>query len=321
MKPSHKKAGTAVIVLAALVLIFFLYQFIGSFAREKKARSVQIKQIVELWDAGQYDPLIDRAEQYLAQYPQDSNVRILRGISLLSSAELGAQSAYQRDVQTLWQAVYELRRALVINPGVSYKKEANFVLGKAYYLLGGTQTAKAVPYLEQSIKSKVDAPSAYEFLIAAYKEMGEYTKAEKIIKDILYNGKYASLDRQTAGRFRLALIDMYLDAGNAAAAEEEIAAALKDTAASEQEQAAFLVRRARGLIERGSEQQAIAMLTKIVEKDPRSFEALYYLGNAYDKLQEQGKARYYWREALAINPYWDKILEKLSDAPSEERKG
>ncbi len=311
MKIIHKKIVILLFIICASVGSFFLYRIVSESLRMKSKRETTLQTIITLWNESDYEVVITESEKYLLQYPEDSYVRILRGIALLNSAELGVNSVYKKDIERIWQTVYEIRRALVINPHVAYKHESLYVLGKAYYLLGYAQNLKAIEYLEEAVENKIASADLHEFLVAAYKNENRYDDAIALIKKMLSKFKNG-IEGPSLSSLQLTLIDLLLDINKVDAATDYIQEGLANATLTLPEKTAFTIRSARVLLIQKYENKAIELLSVIIKKDPNSFEALYYMGVAYEMKGETGKARYYWRKVLSINPYWDKILEKLN---------
>lgn len=310
----HKKIIILLSIIGISIGGFFLHRIIRDSSRMKSTRESVLQNIITFWNDRDYEVVIEKSEKYLLLYPEDSYVRILRGISLLNSAELGVDTVYKKDIERIWQTVYEIRKALVINPHVTYRDEALYVLGKAYYLLGSAQGHKAIQYLEEAAKNKVDSADLYEFLVAAYKSNHRYDDAIALIEKMLNKAKNNVASSPSRPNLQLALIDLLIDTNDMETAAHYIQQGLADTTSTLQEKTAFTMRSARVLlIQKKDINKAIEILSAIIKKDPNSFEALYYMGVAYDMKGETGKARYYWRKVLSINPYWDKILEKLNN--------
>ncbi len=310
MRTTQKKLVISLFIVCIAIGGFLFHRLVRDSSRLKNQREAALQSIVALWNESDYEATIEESGKYLLDYPDDSYVRVLRGIALLNSAELGVDSVYKKDIESIWQTVYEIRKALVINPSIAYKDEALYVLGKAYYLLGGAQIPKAIRYLEGAVKNKVASADLYEFLVAAYKSDNRYDEAIALINKMLKKSKSNGAPSRIS--LQLSLIDLLLDTEDIVAAEEQIQRGLADAKVSEQEKTAFTIRSAQVLLIRKDANKAMQILSAIIKKDPNSFEALYYMGVAHDIRGESGKARYYWRKALAINPYWDKILEKLN---------
>lgn len=261
-----------------------------------------IQDITTAWETDNYLRVIELSNKFLSEYPANSSVIMLRGFSYFTHAFLSSHDKSQVDTNLIWRSIQDIRKALVIGVNKDLEGSAYYVLGKDYYLLSDEYLDASINYFIKAIDSGYEQDDMYQFLSMAYFTVGEKELAIESIKTGIK--KYPNLS------LYLKLIDMYIDLGDLDKAEDTILTS-KDIARSDMEKLALDIRVARVELEKDNTDKAINLFSSIIETYPQSVEAHYYLGNVYEKIGDKSKARYEWRQAYKLSPYWEKVIMKL----------
>lgn len=287
------------ILISIPLSIFGVYKpYQIQITKEKKVEAINTE-----WKSNNYDTVITLSTQYLQEYPDSSNIYVLRGFALFTLAFLSSNDTTEIDTTLIWKSVYDIRRALVLGLDKDLEKSAYYILGKNYYLISGKYLHDSISYLDKSIEHTFIPNDIYEFLSSAYIDLGELDMAIKTLKEGLQNNKMLSL--------YLKLIDIYLDIENTNEAKKMILEARAITY-TEIEKLSLQIREARIETKNNNLDVSINLFSSIIELYPESVEAHYYLGNAYEKQGNKSKARYEWRTAYKLSPYWNEVIAKLN---------
>ena len=165
-------------------------------------------------------------------------------------------------------------------------------MGKAYYYKGKYYADLTIEYLQAAKDHGYLGDDSYEYLGLSYTVLGDYQKgAESFLKAVTHE--------PTDIRY-LALAQAYFNQGLADRSEEYLLRTLSKTEdPAIEERTRFLL----GKIYMETEQPAKAedQYKRILEKDPDSADAYFFLGEIYLKYKRDTEARYYWRRAHMID--------------------
>ena len=261
-----------------------------------------IQTIHSAFDKKDYSKVIDLSDAYLQTYPENSDILLLKSFALFNFAYLSAPTPDLVDLNMIWDSIRIIRKALVIGISPSMQGISSYILGKNYYLLSGQHLYTAINYLSDSINKGYDANDTYEFLSAAMLETNQVDQAILLLKD--------RIEHSTAFSNYLLLLDIYLDQQQVDNATQLLTEG-ESIAHTELEKIAFQIREARIMLLLKDLTQAENILSDIIELYPKSIEAHFYLGNVYEQLGDISKARFEWRKAYKMSPYWNKVIAKL----------
>lgn len=285
------------IFIALAIVIALLIFFIGlqnrkvhlPFADEDVSYS-------DMWEKKQYAQIIEYGNAVLDKNPMDKNTLIFtgyayfyQGISILDMEERNA---------CMEKAIVLLRKALLIDGKENV--DVMYILGKAYYHLGFYYCDLSVKYLTEALDRGCTGKDIYEYLGLAYSmlDMSDHA-VENFEKSIEVNPSdilILTLAQEyiKAGKFDRA--GYYLDkvgSGNAVLGEKKLM---------------LQGQRHLGLSEYD---KAIGCFEKVLESNPGSADAHYYIGEVYEAQGQLQKAKSQWRKAYNLNPDHHKSKLKL----------
>lgn len=271
------------LLVVALVVIGF--GKIGSlFAQDPSSSYYQ------MWDNRDYAGIVDLSEQVLEKDSLHPTSLIFRGLALFYEAV--TQFSLEDKLPLLDESIVNLRKALLFSKN-ALTPRIYYILGKAYYLKGKYYADLTIDYLQRSLDAGFEGEDAYQYLGFAYSELGQYEKSiEYFEQAVSENPTDALLNALGMSYYRL---------GQYGKAEEYLLRTLNRT-----DDNAMLLNtwELLGLIYRDTNKllKAEEIYGKILEKNPRSADAHYYLGEVYESMGDEIRARYEWKEALRIDP-------------------
>ena len=285
------------IFIALAVVIGLLIFFIGlqnrtvhlPFADEGVSYS-------EMWEKKQYAQIIEYGNTVLEKNPMDRNTLIFtgyayfyQGISILDMEERGA---------CMEKAVVLLRKALLTEGREN--TDVMYVLGKAYYHQGFYYCDLAVKYLNEALKRGCTSKDIYEYLGLAYSKLD--------MSDHAIENFEKSIEVNSSDVLILTLAQEYIKAGNFDKAGYYLDKAGSDNAVLKEKKLLLQGQRRLGLKEYD---KAIEFFDKVLELNPGSADAYYYIGEVYEAKGELQKAKTQWRKAYNLNPDHHKSKLKL----------
>jgi tetratricopeptide (TPR) repeat protein len=169
----------------------------------------------------------------------------------------------------------------------------DYVLGKAYYQKGEYYADLCVQYMVSSLDKKFEGQDSYEYLGLAYNALGDFDKS--IVNLLKAN------ERNPSDLLYLVLAQTYYQTGDKVAAEEYFDRAINKSSDS------ALIQKARSFLgdmylQSREYLRAEAQYLKIIEMNPQSADAHFYLGEIYYNMGDPIKARASWRRAIWIDP-------------------
>ena len=250
----------------------------------------------EMWEKKQYSKIIDYGNTVLDKNPMDRNTLIFtgyayfyQGISILDMEERNA---------CMEKSVVMLRKALLTdgrdNTNVMY------VLGKAYYHLGYYYCDLAVKYLSEALRKGCESRDIYEYLGLAYSKLD--------MSDHAVENFEKSLEVNPSDVLTLTLAQEYIKMGNLDKAGYYLDKAGTDNAVLKEKKLILQGQRYLGLAEYD---KAIEHFNKVLELNPGSADAYYYIGEVYEVKGDMQKAKAQWRKAYNLNPDHHKAKLKL----------
>ena len=250
----------------------------------------------EMWEKKQYAQIIEYGNTVLEKNPMDRNTLIFtgyayfyQGISILDMEERGA---------CMEKAVVLLRKALLTEGREN--TDVMYVLGKAYYHQGFYYCDLAVKYLNESLRRGCTSKDIYEYLGLAYSKLD--------MSDHAIENFEKSMEVNPSDVLILTLAQEYIKAGNFDKAGYYLDKAGSDNAVLKEKKLLLQGQRRLGLKEYD---KAIEYFDKVLELNPGSADAYYYIGEVYEAKGELQKAKAQWRKAYNLNPDHHKSKLKL----------
>ena len=246
--------------------------------------------LVELSNAGRYDEVLSRSAVVLGDRPLDSTTLLLQGIAHFYRAV--AAAAEEEREPHLDQAIVSLRRAR-LDPNLRGGNEAVYLLGKAYFHKGRYYYDQAMSYLEQSLAAGYDAADTYEYLGLVHMRSGQLETGLQHFN--------RALERRPTDLLYIAVGQIYQQLGRFDEAVTHFRSAVTDTTDPALEiRTRFLLGGV--LLRQARFAEAHDQYREILQRSPRSADALVYLGDAYAGLGDPAGARAAWRQARNLDP-------------------
>ena len=289
-----KKVGKRWILVVVILVIllggtgtFLMIRFSGSGGGEKRS---EIELIYEYWQAKKYDSVIELCNKVRVEEPLQPRTLVLAGFAYFYKS-LGEYSMEDK-LALVDNSIFTLRKARIIE-NRPYKAEIEYILGKAYYQKGKFYLDQAIEHIKHSIDLGYVAEDSYEYLGLAYSEIDQYEES------VTYFLK--ALEKQETALLHLTLAQAFYRLNDKTSAEEHLLRAINRAGEPAIEnKSRFLL--AQIYTDRNAYLKAEKQYMKILDDNPQSADAHYYLGEIYAKMDDSIKARAEWRKALQIDP-------------------
>lgn len=256
-------------------------------------------ELVDLWNQGDYRAVTEHAQRLLQQTPMQAYPLVFGGFGHFYYGMQQVDDELRFD--HLDSAIRMLRKAHLVQQQPLHA-ESHYILAKAYYHLGEFYYDTAVEHMNRAIELGFVGPDSYEYLALAYDGLGMHGESIESYQqaiaarpvDLLYVGLADVLYR----------MERYGDA------ERYYRLALES---SEDPHLMQRIRRQLGLALLAQQQfdQAGQEFRTILEENPRSADAHYYLGQVYLQSGDRERARFEWREAIRLDPRHEGALRSL----------
>ena len=250
----------------------------------------------EMWEKKQYAEIISYGSSVLEKNPMDRNTLIFtgyanfyQGISILDMEERTA---------CMERAVVLLRQALLTEG--KENADVMYVLGKAYYHLGYFYCDLAIKYLNEALSRHCDSNDIYEYLGLAYSKLD--------MSDHAVENFEKSMEVNPSDVLTLTLAQEYIKAGNLDKAGYYLDKAGTDNAVLKERKLILQGQCQLGLKEYD---KALDYFNKVLDLNPGSADAHYYIGEVFEAKGELQKAKAQWRKAYNLNPDHHKSKLKL----------
>lgn len=250
----------------------------------------------KMWEEKQYAEIIEYGNTVLDQNPMDRNTLIFTGYANfyqgISILDMDERASYME------KAVVLLRRALLTEG--KENTDVMYVLGKAYYHMGYYYSELAIRYLDQALERGCDNKDIYEYLGLSYSRLDMWNQAVENFE--------RSLEINPSDVLVLTLAQEYIKAGNMDKAGYYLDRASDDNSVLKEKSLLLRGQRHLGLAEYD---KAVECFTAVLEMNPGSADAYYYIGEVYEAKGELQKAKSQWRKAYNLNPDHYKSKLKL----------
>ena len=307
-----------VIVVVTFLAIVFFKDWRNTLANEKQ-------ELVQLWEEGVYDRAFLLSGEMLESKPMDAFLLTVRGFS---AYQLAIAQINHYDTQTfLDEAIWALRKALLLDGVDTQDGRIQYVLGKAYYYKGFGYADLAVQFLEEALQASYGAEDIPEYLGLAYAAIHDYRSSVAAFSMALNpdNINYIQYDESgnviggTEGEEEgaaerrerqypsdllfIAIARSYIELDELDSAHAYLVRSIEISKDAKRIIAARLlvadILRRRG-DSQGAEKQYVAIINESTENSVLA-EAHYQLGAIY-YTKDITKARAEWRKAIRIDP-------------------
>ncbi|MCK5154577.1 MAG: tetratricopeptide repeat protein, partial [Spirochaetales bacterium] len=288
----HKR----IIIFILLILLLIILLFLGlkgnvpDYISTSKRVNPEEITLEELWTDSKYKELTERCEESLVVNPLDPESLIYNGFALF---HLGiAQFTLEDQLPLLDSAIINLRKALLLKSSPLAGK-VNYILGKSYYHKGRYYLDQAIYHLQKSIQLDYINIDTYKYMGLCYSELGFYNKGIEFFLKADINEKDDMLS--------LVIGQTYHKLGDNNNSELYLKRAIEINDDFRVEiKSRFLLGKI--FFEQDKLQKAEEQYILILDKDIKSADAHYYLGEIYEVRENIIKARAEWRKALELDP-------------------
>lgn len=246
--------------------------------------------VLELWKSGSYDEILANGAEELKRLPLDPGTLVFSGFAAFHKGV--AEVTVEKKLPLVNQSIVFLRQALLL-PSVPLEPEIHYILGKAYFHKGKFYADLAITHLLKAQQMGYSASDMYEYLGLSYSLVARFTEAseyflkavERSPSDLLLwtlGQTYFQMQRyDDAVRYLRQSIDKTKDRGL-------------------EQRCRFLL----GEIFTKTKQYPLAQTEYevILQKNPNSADAHFYLGEIANAQGQKDAARVEWRKAFKIDP-------------------
>lgn len=257
------------------------------------------RELVDLWNQGDYRSVTEHAQRLLQQTPMEAYPLVFGGFGHFYYGMQQVDDELRLD--HLDSAVRMLRKAHLVQQQ-PLQAESHYILAKAYYHLGEFYYDTAVEHMNRAIELGFVGPDSYEYLALAYDGLDMYEQSVRSYRE--------AIAAQPGDLLYAGLADIHYRHERYSDAEQYYRLALEG---SEDPHLSQRIRHQLGLVLLAQDQfdQARQQFLTILEENPRSADAHYYLGLVYLQSGDRERARFEWREAIRLDPRHEQALRSL----------
>jgi tetratricopeptide (TPR) repeat protein len=288
-RPFPLLAQIALVLGVVVVLSLGIYWVVALFSNQVTVGPAQVN-VLELWNSGSYDEILANGKEELKRLPLDPGTLVFSGFAAFHKGV--AEVTVEKKLPLINQSIVSLRKALLL-PNVPLQPEIHYILGKAYFHKGKFYADLAISHLLKARELGYVASDMNEYLGLAYSLVARFGEAseyflkavEKTPSDLLLwtlGQTYFQMQRyDDAVRYLRLSIDK-----------------TKDRAL--EQRCRFLL----GEIFTKTKQYPLAQTEyqTILDKNPNSADAHFYLGEIALAQGNKDGARAEWRKAFKIDP-------------------
>jgi tetratricopeptide (TPR) repeat protein len=282
-----------ILVIAASIFIFF---------KVKNGTTNEKREILKVWNTGDYEQAFTLSKSALFQKPVDQFLLTINGFS---AYQLGiSQINSQNMLSFIDECIFSLRKALIHKASLKDGR-IYYVLGKAYGYKGGEYSDLAIKYLLMSNNLGFEARDIPEYLGLAYAACGDYRNSVAAFSQAFIPDKQPSDNLLLSIARSYIAMEEYNIAGGYLRRCIEISPDSKSISV-----ARLLLAEIYKLTEDyvSAEEQYFNILTDSGE----NAEVHYQLGELYNMQGDTTKARAEWRLAYRQDPAHAKARARLN---------
>jgi len=291
--PNKKRTIFIIVIPAAVILAAVIFFLFFNNSRKVNLISKEISpadSIYELWEQQSYSEIISITEELLDKNPMDPQALIFNGFS--NFYEGAEKFTLEEKIQYIDRAVISLRKAMLLKDP-PYEEGIHYILGKAYYHKGRFYTDLCIDYLEKALEDGYKGEDTFEYLGLAYSDLEKYEKSAEYFN--------TAAEIRPSDLLFITLAQTYFNLGDNIKAEEYLIRTINRTKDENlEEKSRFLL--ADIYKDRKEYIKAEDQYKRILAINEKSADAHYYLGEIYDTMQDNVKARAEWRMSLKIDP-------------------
>ena len=284
------------------MLIAFIALFRGvAELRENFMTKINNADISLIWDAGDYERIIELTEGELIDSPLNVLALVYCGFSYFYKGI--SQVSNERAIPLFNRSIFLLRKVLVLDV-VPMRSRIHYVLGKAYLHKDYYYADLAVEHLQKSISSGYVNKDSYEYIGQAYSLLGDYEKS------IEYYLK--ALEDHTSDMLYLKIAEDYMQ-NRLYDHSEKYLKLMIETTRDELLKKKGLFQLANLYYDMKNYLMAEKKLLELIELEKENENYHFLLGEVYLFLGDVSKARSHWHKVTRINPKHVDALRRLYD--------
>ncbi len=266
-----------------------IYWLTTTFSSQVTVGPTQVN-VLELWNNGSYDEILANGQEELKRLPLDAGTLVFSGFAAFHKGV--AEVTMEKKLPLINQAVVSLRKALLL-PHVPLQPEIHYILGKAYFHKGKFYSDLSIEHLLRARDMGYNASDMNEYLGLAYSLVGRFAEASEFF--------LKAVERAPSDLLLWTLGQTYFQMQRHDDAVRYLRLSIEKTKDRALEQRCrFLL----GEIFTKTKQYPLAQAEYqvILEKNPNSADAHFYLGEIALALGNKEGARAEWRRAFKIDP-------------------
>jgi tetratricopeptide (TPR) repeat protein len=290
----------AIILLVAVVVLTGAIHFADKF---KEKAGIDHKELLQLWDSGNYDEVFRLSGDALVSRPVDYFLLTMHGFS---AYQMGISQINSLDSARYFDdCIQSLRKALLLKNAANDGR-LHYVLGKAYSYKGESYADLAVKFLENARGLSYKAADIPEYLGLAYAATGDYRNSVAAFSEAL-----GTQVTRPNGRLFFSIAESYFALGEFDTARAYLQRCIDISPDSQTVLSAkLLLAETRKNV--GDIDGAVSQLIEVVEEAEGNAEAHYRLGELYALQGDVTRARAEWRLTLRVDPAHVKARTRLS---------
>lgn len=272
-----------------VVLSLGISWIVATFSSQVTVGPTQVN-VLELWNNGSYDEILANGKEELKRLPLDAGTLVFSGFAAFHKGV--AEVTIEKKLPLINQAVVSLRKALLL-PHVPLEPEIHYILGKAYFHKGKFYSDLAIKHLLQARDLGYSASDMNEYLGLAYSLVGRFAEASEFF--------LKAVEKAPSDLLLWTLGQTYFQMQRHDDAVRYLRLSIEKTKDRALEQRCrFLLAE----IFTKTKQYPLAQTEYqvILEKNPNSADAHFYLGEIALALGSKEGARAEWRKAFKIDP-------------------
>ncbi len=301
---SGRRPGNVTLALIAacctVVAVVVIVVTTGRFATLGNRTGLTPDDIDQLWEDQQYAKIAEITDRFLENDPLQPESLVFHGLA--TYYQLADNPNGQNDSEALFASITSLRRARVL-PDAPHRRELEYTLGLAYFELGDEYNDLAVEHFENALELGAEGATIHEFLGLAYRDLGELERSAEHLREAA----------QTAPRdvLFLTIANVYIEKDRAESAKEYLDRIITG---SDEPTLVHEARLALGEIYLETEQfeDAYRQFDIVLDENPNSADAHFYLGDYYYRQDDSVRARAHWRNAVNLDSGHLEALQRLS---------
>lgn len=289
-----------IVIVTVGAIFFFLIPNLPTLGSNTQSSDQDINAATEAWNNKRYQDCLDICSGILDQEPHHFNALLLRGFSSYYLGE--SQKELESKTDLLMQSISDLRLNLILEP-YRNNSDIQYILGKAYYGLGYFYHDISFQFFNLAKENGSNRTDILEYLGVLSSNMGDEDKAISYFKSALTDDNKEAI--------YLALASSYLKLENYVESGKNIEEILRSKIDP------LIVQKARfikGDILTREEKIDAAMeqYLLILEDDPNSADAHFYVGEMFSIKGDIVKARSEWRTAANLDPKHSGAINRLN---------